>query len=246
MLELAASAAGIAGEYLRNLPAGERRVSSVRGRDVKLEADLAAEDLIRAELRSNSGFEILGEEQGFEQRGASDYTWIVDPLDGTFNYLRGTALCCVSIGLFSADLPRLGAVYDFNRDEMFTGIVGVGAWKNGESMYASGLENRDKAALATGFPVDFDFGGSNVERYAVDFNEYKKVRMIGSAALSLAYVASGRFDVYREESIRIWDVAAGLALVLAAGGRYRLDGYPGATRVDVIAGGSCLMSQIDS
>lgn len=189
-------------------------------RDVKIEADHKLEETIVKNLLSRSGYPILSEEIGLVQAKEVDngYRWIVDPLDGSINFSRGIPMCCVSIALWKGMDPIIGVVYDFNRDETFTGIVGLGAWLNGVSVRVSKIAEASKAILCTGFPVSTDFSKKTIGKFVKDIQDYKKVRLFGSAALSLAYVSCGRVDSYREDNIKIWDVAAGLSLVLAAGG----------------------------
>ncbi len=188
------------------------------GRDIKLQADQDAEAIILKAL-SASGYPVLAEESG--EHGLVDGDtpyWIVDPLDGTMNFNRGFPECCVSIALFRGEDPLLGVIYDFNRDECFRGIVGEGAWLNDTPMTVSGIAERNQAVLCTGFPTHRSFDEDSIEEFVRSAQDFKKVRMLGSAALMVAYVACGRADAYLEESIMLWDVAAGLALVQAAGG----------------------------
>ena len=109
-------------------------------------------------------------------------------------------------------------VYDFNQDELFTATRGGGAFLNQRPIHVSNVQEPSQAILATGFPLNFDLSGHSLARFAQRIQAFKKVRMLGSAALSLAYVACGRADAYIEVSIMIWDVAAGLLLVKEAGG----------------------------
>ena len=113
----------------------------------------------------------------------------------------------------------LGVVYDFNRNEMFSGLIGQGAWLNGKPIKVSNTKKKSRAILCTGFPVSSDFSSKTLLRFVENIMEYKKIRLLGSAALSLAYVACGRADVYVENGIKLWDVAGGIALVEAAGGQ---------------------------
>jgi myo-inositol-1(or 4)-monophosphatase len=219
-LRLAKEAAREAGGLLANAASRSLTVTAEVGRDIKLEMDKTSEACLQTALRQQTSFEILSEEGGIlEGRSKDTLRWIVDPLDGSFNYLRGIPLCCVSVGLWEKDEPLLGAVYDFNRDELFSGIVGEGAWLNGAAMQASKTPTVDRAVLCAGFPVGTDFSPEALHEYVGLVAQYKKMRQLGSAALMLAYVAAGRADAYYERDIKIWDVAAGLALVQAAGGR---------------------------
>jgi myo-inositol-1(or 4)-monophosphatase len=118
----------------------------------------------------------------------------------------------------------LGAIFDFNRNEVFTGIVGAGAWLNGAPMRVSDTAQVGQAVLCTGFPVAMDYSAASLSRFVRLVQQYKKIRLLGSAALSLAYVAAGRVEAYFEQKIRPWDVAAGVAVVRAAGGMVTMAG----------------------
>jgi myo-inositol-1(or 4)-monophosphatase len=218
-LALAERAARDAGRLL----ASDRRrtVIAETARDVKLRADRDAEDRIVDVLATGSGMPIVAEERmtGRLSDSANGTHWVVDPLDGTMNYLQGIPFCCVSIGLWRGDQPAVGVVYDFDRDEMFSGISTDGASLNGAPLRVRPVPP-DRAVLFTGFPAGTDFSPAAVTRFVQQVGVFRKVRLLGSAALSLAYVAAGRGDAYFERDIRIWDVAAGLALVRAAGGAF--------------------------
>ncbi len=219
-LELATRTAQEAGALLRRAQGARVELTASPERDVKLAVDRDSEALIVRRLQATTQFTIMTEEAGVIHGGEerTEWRWIVDPLDGSLNYLRGLPLCCVSIGLWRAEEPVLGAIYDFVHDELFSGLVGQGAWLNGQPIRVSETAERAQAVLATGFPIGTDFSiealGSFVER----LRAYKKLRLLGSAALSLAAVAAGRVDAYSERDIRLWDVAAGIAIVQAAGG----------------------------
>jgi len=189
-------------------------------RDVKILADKKLESYIVKRLTEESQYPILSEESGLLETGGknTDYCWIVDPLDGSLNFSRGIPINCISIALWKKTDPVLGVVYDFNHEEAFTGLIGKGAWLNGSPIKISAVNEKSKAVLCTGFPVSTDFSKESLLDFSEKIREFKKVRLLGSAALSLAYIACGRADVYLENDIKIWDVAAGLALVKAAGG----------------------------
>ena len=146
-------------------------------------------------------------------------------MDGTLNYSRSIPISCISIALWQRQKPVIGIIYDFYHDEMFTGAVEqspihgkVGAWLNNEPIMTAHVQDKKQGVICTGFPSWRDYGNESLYRFIKKVQGWKKVRLIGSAALSLAWVACGRVDAYMEEDIRIWDVAAGLALVKAAGG----------------------------
>ena len=117
----------------------------------------------------------------------------------------------------------MGAVYDFNRNELFTGIIGKGAWLNGKKIKVSAVKDQQKGILCTGFPINSDFSTDKLLRFCQNIQRFKKVRLIGSAALSICYVACGRADAYREDNIMLWDIAAAGAIAQAAGGRVIMD-----------------------
>jgi len=189
-------------------------------RDVKIRADRELESIILNRLLGETSYPVLSEESGYlgGDKTSSDYRWIVDPLDGSLNFSRGIPINCISIALWKGLAPKLGVIYDFNRSEIFSGVVGEGAWLNGKPINVSGIDEKSCAVLCTGFPVATDFSKTSLLDFVEKIRMYKKIRLLGSAALSLAYVACGRADVYAENDIKIWDVAAGIALVKAAGG----------------------------
>lgn len=220
LLELATAAARRAGAFLRKTAKSPIAVTAELERDVKLAADKGSEEIIVPLLREGSNFAILSEEMGLNDSRDS-FTgpyWLVDPLDGSLNYLQGIPLCCVSIGLWEGHEPLLGVVYDFNREELFKGIPGQGAWLNDKPIQVSVTREVKKAMLCTGFPANTDYSPKALLQFVDQVRKYKKLRLLGSAALSLAYVAAGRADGYFERDIKIWDVGAGMALVRAAGG----------------------------
>lgn len=220
LLAIACGAAVQAGVFLKDYRASGVEVECECAKDVKLIADKKAEEIFIRFLLEKSAFPVLSEERGIvEGRGQdTDLCWIVDPLDGSVNYWRDIPICCTSIGLWRGEIPLLGAIYDFNREELFSGIVGSGAFLNGHPIRTSSTRDIAQAVLCTGFPVGTDFSSYAVQGFVSQIQRYKKVRLIGSAALSLAYVATGRADCYSENDIRWWDVAAGLAIIRAAGG----------------------------
>lgn len=217
-LRRAVDAARAAGKVLCNLMRKPKKVLSEVGRDIKLQADQDAEAAI-LEILKQSDYPVLAEESG-EHGDATGGgpVWIVDPLDGTLNFSRGIPLCCTSIALAQGDTPILGVIYDFNRDELFTGVPGKGAWHDGQPMRVSDIREAARGILNTGFPTASDYGDEALMEFINNVRRFKKVRLLGSAALMLAYVACGRYEAYAEDNIMWWDVAAGVALVLAAGG----------------------------
>lgn len=218
-LNIAISAAQSAGKVLVSSRDRILGVREDRGKDLKLDADREAESIILGMLEATP-FPVLSEEEG--EVGILDSkapAWIVDPLDGTFNFSRNQPLCCVSIALVQGNQSLLGVVFDFNRSELFAANVPeMLATLNGDPIRVSPVNDPSRACLATGFPVHRDYSVESLREMVDCFQRFKKIRMFGAAALSLAWVACGRVDAYFEEDIMFWDVAAGLALVQAAGG----------------------------
>lgn len=224
LLQVAEETARAAGRVLASNAAHLREVELLNRSDVKLRADRESEDLIRSELAKATDYPVFGEEMGGDESLRRRYEpyWVVDPLDGTYNYLRGNPACAVSIGLLRGETPVLGAVFDFNTGNTYGGIVAGSFRRNGKQVRPEWAASLDQAALTTGFPAGMDTSRPRLEAFLDTIAPFKKVRMIGSASLALAYVANGFFDIYYEESIRLWDVAAGIALVQAAGGALRM------------------------
>lgn len=217
-LELAQETARLAGTRLAKDQAGERSVLSSVGKDIKLQADRDSEAIILEHL-ATSDYPVLAEESG--QHGVietGEPYWVVDPLDGSLNFKREIPFCCLAIALCQGETPLLGVIHDFNRDELFSGAVGEGASMNGRPIHVSGTRETGQAVLCTGFPTKRDYSGPVLEEFVAQVQQFKKIRMLGSAAMMLTYVACGRVDAYAEDDIMLWDVAAGVALVRAAGG----------------------------
>jgi len=221
-LSIAKKAALLAGKYLKKDDPLNRKVTKELVHDVKIEADIQSEKIIIDYLMKNSDFSILSEEKGTIERSNKDYFWVVDPVDGSLNYSRRMPICCVSIGLWKGDEPILGVIYDFNRNEMYYGIVGINAWLNDKLIKVSKIGEKAKSILCTGFPIMTNFETENIKTFIDQIRDYKKIRLIGSAALSIAYVATGRVDGYYERDIALWDIGGGIPIILGAGGKINI------------------------
>jgi len=180
------------------------------------ESEAAIVSLIRRHCPDDA---ILGEEGGISAEGTSGRTWIIDPLDGTSNYLQHFPVWSISIGVKSGNEITTGVVYEPLRDIVFTAERGAGAFRDGQRMRVSNQETLDSSFLATGFPFRAQ---QFVSVYCAIFQEVisvaKGVRRAGSAALDLAYTAAGIFDGFFELHLSPWDIAAGSLLVTEAGG----------------------------
>ena len=215
-------------------------VISNEGRDIKLRADIESENIIKKYLKDNSDLPILAEESGANEDLGSSF-WVVDPLDGTSNYSRDFPICCISIALIHENEIILGVINDFNRNIIFEGSTETPAMMNSKLISVSDISDKTKATLATGLPAKGSYEDKAMLALAKEFTQWKKIRMIGSAAMSCAYVASGQFDQYQENGIFLWDIAAGLAIIKAAGGNYHYKTYDdNKFKVDVIANNNCI------
>lgn len=211
--EIAFRAIKKAGKHLLEQKNASKKVFEEIGRDLKLEIDRETEKIIRTELKASS-LPILGEEFGGEI--TKNLTWVIDPIDGTANYFKGLDQCCISIALMQNYDSILGIIYDFNKNEIYHAVKSQGAYLNEEKIKVSDIDLRSRAFLTTGFPASETVESSI--NFLEDLKGWKKVRMFGSAALSCAYVASGKCDYYSEKGVYLWDFAAGICLVEEAGG----------------------------
>lgn len=228
-LAKAKKAATEASKVLRNYFQDDTGIISALNKDIKTKADLTAEKII-IDILKETGLLILSEEKGIIQGTEKSVTpkdillfedpiWIVDPLDGTYNFVRQIPVYSVSICLWIKGQPLVGVIADIPNDKTYCGIVGEGATCNEKVIKVSEQSEITQSCLATGFPTERNYDENSLMKSVRHFKSFKKIRMIGSASLSLANVACGNFDSYFEEGIKIWDVSAGLALVLAAGGK---------------------------
>lgn len=223
-IALAVKAAKAAGDALAGRGADFQGVDSEIGRDIKLKADKAAEAIILEILQTGSNHAILAEEGGW-QGAPSETAWVVDPLDGSSNYIREIPLCAVSIGLVRDRKPIVGVIYDFNSGDLYAGGVDEGALLNDGPMSVSDITEPHRATLMTGIPHSKSLTEDDFIAMAREHHRWKKVRMIGSAAIAAAYIAAGKADRYAESAM-LWDMAAGCALTEAAGGRVHIGDGP--------------------
>ncbi|TKR31097.1 inositol monophosphatase [Luteimonas gilva] len=191
--------------------------------DFASEVDGLAEEAIVKELRrAYPEYGVLGEEGGAQKagRGGGRYTWVIDPLDGTSNYLRGLPHYCVSIALTENGEPIHGVIFDPIRNELFVASRGGGAVLNDRKIRVAERKDLAGSMIVTGFPPrERERAGAQLECVRQLLREAEDVRRTGSAALDLAYVACGRLDGYFEAGVKPWDIAAGVLLVREAGGR---------------------------
>lgn len=225
-LETAVTLAQQAGAMIRERFGGDFERGYKSGpSDLVTEVDRQAEDLITAGLRKKfSEHTVIGEENDSTHGGqelGDGYTWYVDPLDGTTNFVYGIPFCCVSIGLSYRGKLTVGVVYDPLHRELFTAELGRGAFLNGSPVQVDETRKHlSDALLVTGYPSDKNYGerlsGLNYQKVIAGCSN---LRALGSAALELAYIACGRLTGFWENTLMPWDVAAGSLLVAEAGGR---------------------------
>ncbi len=247
--DVAVEAAEAAGVLLRR-GLFEQKVVSRKSSAVDLltQHDQAAEAVIVDKLKASFPSHRLITEEGSpdgkqSNNPGSSYTWYIDPLDGTNNFAHGYPVFCVSIALYENNRPLLGVITDPNRDERFSAIAGNGAYlstnRKQVRLQVSQTETLLDSLLATGFPYDRHSNHeNNVAQMGAFLKKAQGIRRGGAAALDMAYVAAGRLDGYWEFKLSSWDIAAGVCLVLEAGGRVSgMDGQPWIpkTKVSVIA-----------
>lgn len=246
-------AARAAGTVMRKNLNAEKKANEITSHDIKLELDVRCQKLIERKLHAAfPEIALLGEEG---EAGDSDaqFRWVVDPIDGTVNFAHGIPHACVSIALqervegkgrghapaHGTRSPEhetlLGVVYDPFQDELWTGIRGEPARLNGRVIHVSKSRKLEECIVSIGFAKN----RSNLEKALPYFiwlaRRVRKIRMLGSAALALTYVATGRLDAYIERGISLWDIAAGGLIIECAGGRFWYEATPGYHKYRMIA-----------
>jgi myo-inositol-1(or 4)-monophosphatase len=225
-LRAAIDAAKAAGSLIRENFMQPLKVNAAEAHDLKLELDVRAQEVITdLLLRECPNTSVLGEEGSAETTNAEG-DWIVDPIDGTVNYFYGIPHFCVSIAFRRGQQIELGVVYDPIKNELWRAARGEPAYLNDDLIQVSKRPSVADSIVSVGFsktPAAIDLG---LKTFSVLVSKARKCRMMGSAALDLAYVASGRFDAYIEQSVNLWDIAAGWLLVESAGGQVKVKTSP--------------------
>jgi len=230
LVDVARRAAGLAAHELRGLTPAPATAWIEKGRhDFVTDADRRAEALISDTLtRHVPGSTVVGEELSPHTARAGGVVWIVDPLDGTTNFLHGYPQYAVSIGALVAGALCVGVIHDIARDLVYWGATGLGAWQGERRLGVSGRTEPRHALVGTGFPFkDLPLLRRYLDQFAAVLGATSGIRRAGAAALDLADVAAGRLDCFWELTLAPWDVAAGVVLVREAGGVVTtLDGSP--------------------
>jgi myo-inositol-1(or 4)-monophosphatase len=222
IVNIAVRAARKAGSIINRaaLAGGGLQVRSKRANDFVTEVDKAAEAAILEVVRkAYPTHAILAEESGASAAGGDEFRWIIDPLDGTTNFIHGFPQYCVSIGVEHQGALEHGVIYDPVRDELFTATKGRGAFLNDRRIRVTKCERLGEALVGTGFPFK-ELGRLDLymRQLRAMMEKSSGVRRAGAAALDLAYVACGRLDAFWELGLSPWDLAAGSLLIQEAGG----------------------------
>ncbi len=220
MIQIAIEAALKAGKILKDHLGQIEEINHKGEIDLVTNVDRLSERSIVETIKAHyPHHQILAEEGGNNSETTSEYKWLIDPLDGTTNYIHGLPYFCVSIALEKEGELILGVVYDPVREELFTAEKGQGAFLNQKRITVSKVEKLEKSLLVTGFPPSiWQDQGKSFEHFKNFTVRCQGVRRLGSAAIDLCYVAAGRLDAFWERGLKPWDMGAGAVLVREAGG----------------------------
>lgn len=232
-LEVAEESARAAGGLLRSHFGRPLTVDENHAHDIKLELDKRSQALIESLILSRFPDHAIYGEEGITGDQASEFQWVVDPIDGTVNFFYSVPHFAISIALRQAGKIIVGVIYDPMRDEMWSVVRGGVPTLNRQPIAVSPRTEIGEAIVSVGVAKSIDTIASSLPLFETMLRSVKKCRMMGSASLDIAYVACGRLDAYIEGSISLWDVAAGILLVEAAGGTVALT--PHATQPDKFA-----------
>ncbi len=222
LLETARQSALSAGALLRERFGTQLVVNEASHHDLKIQLDVDIQNLLTREIQSAFPEHLILGEEGGEGSGGRGYEWILDPIDGTVNLAYGIPHFCVSVACRLDDKILAGVIYDPMRNELFEAVRGGGAKLNAASIHVSDRTKIEEAILALGFSKSSESVEKCLELYQHYARKARKLRAMGSAALDMAYIASGRLDAYIEQGIKIWDIAAGLVILEEAGGKVEL------------------------
>jgi len=221
-LDAAIAAAREAGALLRSHFGVTPDVKEFHDHDIKLELDERAQELITERLLTAFPGHALYGEEGIAGVQDSEWHWIVDPIDGTVNFFYGLPHFCVSIALRRGEEIVVGVIYDPMRDELWAATKDGTPALNGKPITVSPRTELRDAVLSIGFAKSKTTIAAGLPLVEKLVGRVRKIRLMGSAALDLAYVACGRLDAYIESSVSLWDIAAGKLLVERAGGRFEM------------------------
>lgn len=236
--DLARQAVVEALELLMKLEPSKMEVTfdSLVKREMKASSDRILEDILVSRLTS-TGIEIVSEEAGvIHGEGSGSLRWVIDPMDGTVNFMRGLAPCSISVALCDGNTPIWGVIGEYPSGALSWGGPGQGAFRAGCPIRVSNVNHVDHAVICSGFPSRFVRDDRGMRWVQSNLFRFGKVRMLGAASLSLLSVARGAAEAYAERGIMLWDVAAGLAIVQGAGGVVDMKSAEQEYAYDVYAG----------
>jgi myo-inositol-1(or 4)-monophosphatase len=235
-LDCAVEAARSAGGMLRAHYGRQLVIDANEAHDIKLELDRRSQGLIESLLLAQFPSHAIYGEEGFRGDDTSEFQWVIDPIDGTVNYFYGIPHFSISIALRRAGRIIVGVIYDPARDELWTVEEGGVPMLNGQRVAVSDRKELAEAIVSVGVAKSIESINRGLQLFERMLRSAKKCRMMGSAALDIAYVACGRLDAYIESSISLWDVAAGILLIERAGGKVVLTPHPSAPeRFSIVA-----------
>ncbi|MEW6158039.1 MAG: inositol monophosphatase family protein [Verrucomicrobiota bacterium] len=262
-LSSAISAAHLAGALMKRNLHGPKKIDSQQQHDIKLELDVRCQKRIEERLAADfPEVAVLGEEGSTGSMQAAS-RWVIDPIDGTVNFTYGVPHACVSIALqilkprTSAPKNRgqsmedsdyetvVGVVYDPFVDEIWTAIRGQPARLNGKAIRVSKRRRLDESIVAIGFAKQVESLDAMLPVFNQLIRRVRKMRLMGAAALSMTYVASGRFDAYVESGVSLWDIAAGGLILECAGGEFWREPVPGEHKFRIVANNGLLRRKLE-
>ena len=219
-LEVSLSAAREASDYIREQSQLTRQIDFKGTTDLVTQADRGSEEIILRQIEAVYPEHSILAEESDGKRLESQFTWIIDPLDGTTNFVHGYPFYAVSIALFKDELPLVAVVADVFHEQIYSAVRGEGAYRNEEKISVTETSTLEEALLATGFPyIHNEIWQRNIELFREFTDRCQGVRRAGAAALDLCHVACGWLDGFWEHGLQPWDSAAGILIVEEAGGK---------------------------
>lgn len=248
-LGVAIRAAQAAGKLMRQNLRATKKVNAKTSHDIKLDLDVRCQQLIEKLLRrAFPKISLLGEE-GDSGAINEQYRWVVDPIDGTVNFAYGIPHACVSIALQERTTKGdyetiIGVIHDPFTDETWTAAKGEAARLNGDIICVSPRKELKECIVCVGFAKSSHSLRRALPHFIWMAKRVRKMRMMGAAALGLAYVASGRFDAYIERGVSLWDIAAGALIIERAGGKCWTEAIPGRQKIRMVASNGKIHDQL--